>query len=332
MPENKSTSPPKGLRAVFNHMFTALDERGFRILFLLILPFNILSIRDLARAKANLYTKEEPYITAWDVLIIVISAVLCQLVFEVLRVLLDKPLNERMIYSKEHALETFEQKKIRMTEYFQGMIYHSVYFTVLFINLKDSPYLPRAFGGESDITAQYREYPVSIPAHLRLLYLFPIGYSGLKLIKLVFREQKRLDYWQYLLHHHITISLIVYSFLSKHHMAGLPVIILHASTDCLAYTTRSFKEIRGLHMSPFYLSYFSFFLMWVYARVYAYPTEVFWPSAKMFTRFMGEYFFLASLILFCLFALLILDLFWLLLIVKKMIVHTRIKKQKYAIN
>lgn len=320
----KAENPTKSISAhkgIHDHLINKVQEHGSLLILVFLLMWNILIFGDIKRAKKNLFDPDEEYITYMNVVFFLFGGILYNCIVILIRYFLSDRLDDLIDNSKINKNESYEIRKERIIGYIQGVVYHGLYFTSLFIGLRGTEFMPRAFGGESDVAAQYQRYPINVPGYLKAFYMFSMGYSTLKLIKVLIYGRHNKDFMQNIMHHYITISLIGYSFLTKHFISGFPVLLLHASTDSVAYMTRLFRELKHLKGFPLYIVYSLFLASWIYSRIVSYHVEVYWPYAIVLIRLSHEYFYISLYILFCCTALSFLNFLWLLQILRALVLR-----------
>lgn len=311
-----------------NVKINTLQEKGSIAFLVLLLVWNVWIFEDLKRVKAALFAPNESYFTLKDALFFIIGAITSYLLTLILHFLFYDRLDSVVDMTKAQRFESFDERKHRIIEYIQGMLYHSTFFAAMFMALRDTQFMPRVLGGSGNVAKQYEIYPLGVSDDLKGFYMFAMGHSAYKLIKSLLFEKHKTDFIQNILHHYITVSLIGYSFVTKHFISGLPILILHSSTDGAAYLTRLCRELIGLNKSALYFAYALFLGSWVYSRIFAYSYDVYWPTACALIVLARQYFYISYYLLFCLSALSFLNIFWLIKIVNSLAIHLT-KKSKH---
>jgi ceramide synthetase len=120
---------------------------------------------------------------------------------------------------------------------------------------------------------------------LRWLYIVQIGFYIHCAYATVFLETIRQDFIVLMLHHGLTVSLLLYSFSVRYHKIGLLVLFLQDIGDIvleLAKTSYYFKDRGGQkHAVPEYFANFFFAIFTIQHivfRLYWFPTKVIYSS------------------------------------------------------
>ena len=107
------------------------------------------------------------------------------------------------------------------------------------------------------------------PLYFDIYYLTALSYTLTDLIWLLFIYEKQTDFILMLLHHSITISLVVFSFLTNFSQIGIIVFFLHDLTDIVVYLTRII--INTDFVEWFKFTFCAFFLFsYIYLRIYVF--------------------------------------------------------------
>lgn len=104
-------------------------------------------------------------------------------------------------------------------------------------------YFPKELGGNGHMRNMFSNgYPNSFyfekPKFLNLYYFVCLSYSFVDLIWLIFIYDRQSDFWNMLLHHLCTSSLIIFSYVTNYSNIGSIVLFLHNATDVVVYAYR----------------------------------------------------------------------------------------------
>jgi len=144
-------------------------------------------------------------------------------------------------------------------------------------------------------------------------------------ILLLFIDERRPDFVEMLIHHFATLSLLICSYLTGYWRVGLLVVYCFDACDIALQINKLFRFFDNSHPLPEVLAYLVFPplpIIWMYFRVYFFIKKVFHASViesvgKIpFRRCDGVVFFTALL-----FLLLLLNIYWLYLIMLTAIKH-----------
>ena len=126
----------------------------------------------------------------------------------------------------------------------------------------------------------------SLPLHY-LFYMFQLGFYFQGLYALIMFETRRKDFYELLIHHSVTILLIVMSYCAAQHRIGLNVLIIHDFSDILLYGTKVAhyldkysKRWPGVFLWITNVGFLVFAVAFAYSRNYIFPVFVIWPALQ----------------------------------------------------
>lgn len=108
---------------------------------------------------------------------------------------------------------------------------------------KDLDYLPPEFFGKGYVPNMFKKgYPKSFfhykPPYFNFHYLFCLSYCCEELFYVLFIYERQSDYFLMILHHAVTIGLLVFSYMANYSNIGSVVLIMHNYSDCILYFLR----------------------------------------------------------------------------------------------
>ena len=112
---------------------------------------------------------------------------------------------------------------------------------------------------------------MSIPGSMRQFYLLQIGWRIGDLLALFTAEHKNNDFWEMLLHHTITLYLVVGSYIGNYQPIGVLIMIYHDIPDIGTSFIRVLAESKW-HSS--YITFAIYLLMlyyWIVFRNFYFP-------------------------------------------------------------
>jgi ceramide synthetase len=124
-----------------------------------------------------------------------------------------------------------------------------------------------------------------MPTNIWLLYLVQIGCYMFGAFTLVFCEERRKDYTVMMVHHGVTLSLLIISYTLRCHKLGMLVMMLHDVTDIFLDLGKMFQymkvnnqgEVNKIMDISAYTCFVGLLVSWVVCRLYWYPLKVlFW--------------------------------------------------------
>lgn len=196
----------------------------------------------------------------------------------------------------------------------------------------DCNFLDVRVGGQTDRPLYFQDHPCQqLPRHLDNFYIFKLTYHFYELLYTLLVDRHRSDFPEYVLHHFLTFTLILFSYSVNYLPVGAAVMILHDVTDLGATI---FKMV--VDVTPFFLQIIAYALMvvsWLYFRIWFFPAHVInrilEESASDWHHKTFNLNFVAMLTTF-LIALYLMHIFWFYIMVKGLI--RRFRNSNYRDN
>jgi len=130
---------------------------------------------------------------------------------------------------------------------------------------------------------------------LRWYYLFQLAFYLQASVAMMLFDTKRKDFWQMIIHHIVTIALVLFSYILAQVRIGSTVLVIHDIVDIFLSCSKMFNYIdiygtpKRSWPEPAKNSMFGMFtLVWVLTRNTAFPIWVIWPA---WLRFRNEAFY-----------------------------------------
>lgn len=182
--------------------------------------------------------------------------------------ILHEKYKERTTGDKENEETYLKQMK---TCFFKLLWYISVVCLGLQV-IGELEWFPKELFGNGDLRTYYSKgYPyivfINKPTLFDLYYLASLGFTFSDFFFLIFVHKKRSDYDLMVLHHIVTIGLVVISFLTNNSNIGIIVFFLHDCSDIWVYFTRVFINT----CLPDFIKYVEcalFLFIFIYFRLY----------------------------------------------------------------
>ena len=175
--------------------------------------------------------------------------------------------------------ETPEQRLNRVQTFFNTIFYYSFAVSInYYLIITYSPrYMPRFLNGELkirtflDIWGEMPEQPV------RVFFMLSVGHHVERTYQHIRHNIKGNNFWIMILHHVVTINLMLCCYLNRHFLYGIPVLFIHDIGDIFVGWVKVVREIRqwkNLVIPVFVV----LFIIWVYTRIFIFVYELMYPT------------------------------------------------------
>ena len=129
----------------------------------------------------------------------------------------------------------------------------------------------------------FENWPQNMNLTELIYYRLAIGYHGHRAIYGLFWEKKRVDYIAYVLHHWVTVLLIIASWSVGLTQFGVIVLGLHDSADVFLSSSKTCSY--NYYRIGVILSFSLFSLSWIICRLILYPIKIIYPVLKYKTKY-----------------------------------------------
>lgn len=161
-------------------------------------------------------------------------------------------------------------------------LYKSVYFTLAviagwYVN-KDTPWLPRALLGKGDTSIMYKGWPylnLDSAPYLGLYQMIQLGFHAHILVT-HFTEPPKKNYIEMLLHHTLTILLVVLGYFFNMQSGASITLLVHDVSDIFVSGARGLMDTNYKKCMLFF--YVCLMVSWGYLRLYVYPIHLILPT------------------------------------------------------
>ena len=120
-------------------------------------------------------------------------------------------------------------------------------------------------------------YPSSM-SELRLFYIFQLVLWIWTGVSCKFFEERRKDYFVMMLHHVMTVALVLYSFMGGELACGLVVLVVHDASDVVLDCMKMSNYLKVEDSHGYYVTEILFvlntYVVWPYLRMYYFPKYV----------------------------------------------------------
>ena len=119
-----------------------------------------------------------------------------------------------------------------MSERVYKLLISLVTSLVLLLILKNSDYLHVYLTGKSENPLYFKYYPCpNVPKFLDDFYVVRISYHGYELLYSLAHHRHRKDFAEYILHHLVTLSLVLFSYSLNQLTLGSVIMLIHDLSD-----------------------------------------------------------------------------------------------------
>lgn len=181
------------------------------------------------------------------------------------------------------------------------------------------------FSGRYDIWTNpwrvWNDWSLGMPVEtdIAFIYFLECGFYLHSVYASLFMDQWRKDAVVILIHHFLTIALILFSYASRYHKIGMNVLLVHDICDILleftkvnVYLKKRNGKFYAIHDLISNLSFVLFTVTWFVFRLYWYPLKVLYAAGviNFYELFLARGGKLLIFFNFLLWTLLVLNIYW----------------------
>lgn len=150
--------------------------------------------------------------------------------------------------------------------------------------LKDSSFLPLPLLGSGNIlNAITDQYPkIDLLPNIKLMYLVQFGFHFYSFIYQIFMKRQDKKYLEFVLHHGLTIFLIIYSYITNFINLGTIVFLIHDLSDALLSFARGYGYLSSKNSTFSSIVYLVSIFAWIYTRLFMFPIYAIWPCYQQY--------------------------------------------------
>eukprot|EP00347_Sterkiella_histriomuscorum_P009355 403341532 len=202
----------------------------------------------------------------------------------------------------------------------------------LFFVLKQSNFLHTYLWGDQADPQYFANYPCQkIPKYLDDIYVIKLAYHTYELVYTLLFQYDRRDFPEYILHHIVTMSLILFSYSVNFLPIGGVIMIIHDLPDCLVCIYKITADVMGPKIQ--YSAAAAMFLSWIYFRLWFFPYQtiyMYYQQVAHSTHYVISNVFWIIFVFLCFLE--ILHLFWFHLMIKGIINRLTNKEKNKIFN
>jgi hypothetical protein len=158
-----------------------------------------------------------------------------------------------------------------------------IYFIAItcfgYIVLKDAEWFPVCLGGSGDAALTFEGYPyynyLEKAPLIRGYMMIQLGYHLFSLLAHITGPQRN-DFMEMLLHHVITVVLIMTGYLMNFQPMSSLILFVHDICDIFVYICRAFLDTKYIGIG--FMFYIMLMTSFAYFRLYVYPFHLIWHS------------------------------------------------------
>lgn len=192
---------------------------------------------------------------------------------------------ERNLITK-YTGEVLELKIAKSVKNFFKVFFFSFTTVLGYYVLSDTNFHSSLMFGSGDILFLNSDWPYNRkPHYLKLYYMIGLSYHVEDTLVHFFHPAQN-DFWEMLLHHYITIMLIVGSYMTAQWNWGIMVMIQMDNGDAIGGMIKAFVDFMPI---PFVLTWFiGVVSSWIYFRDFVFAYEIFGFGAMMGRWYSGS--------------------------------------------
>jgi very-long-chain ceramide synthase len=127
--------------------------------------------------------------------------------------------------------------------------------------------------GDQDYPRYFQNYPCpTIPKYLDDFYVIKLAFHIFEIVYVLIFHINRRDLSEFVLHHFVTIMLVVFSYSMNYLPIGSVIMLAHDLPDVFLNIFRICMDTTGVFM--IILSYSGMLFSWIYFRLYVFPVWV----------------------------------------------------------
>jgi ceramide synthetase len=154
-------------------------------------------------------------------------------------------------------------------------IFYSFTTILAYALFRNEYWFPSIVGGCGACGQIYKEYPnwpTDSAAKLEMYFMIQLGVHVFSVFEMIVIKRKtERKFYEYLLHHFVAATLILFSMMCNEITAGAIILIVHDASDILMAFSRAFIETKFAATKSTAFFYFSMTAIWIYMRIIVFP-------------------------------------------------------------
>lgn len=178
---------------------------------------------------------------------------------------------------KKYSGDALDLKVYKSTRNFFKVFYFAFITLFGFYVYSDTTYHSSIMYGSGNHLHVNSDWPYNqIPRYLKLYYMIGMSYHFEDTVHHLFHPAQN-DFFEMLLHHYITVLLIVGSYMTGQWNFGINVMIQMDNGDCFGGAIKAFMDF--VPVPVVMINYLLILYSWIYFRIYAFAYEVIWQGS-----------------------------------------------------
>jgi hypothetical protein len=255
------------------HMF----ESSTKYIFFFYLILCILFIKSLFDVETVYAKLNVPLTNPKEYLLILAGGLISFLINQLTAKGFDGFIRRNMVEKNKYQ-ESKDQHVYRIVKIIYSIIYYTLSSSINFYLIKtfQPDHLPTFFNGTLDVSRFIKDWPSQINIHVRYFFVMSIGHHIERTLDQVLHTKKYYNFWTMLLHHILTINLMVMCFGHRQFIFGIPILLIHDITDIFLNILKIVREIKFLKKYVM-VGYFLCLIAWFITRNWIFNLEIVIP-------------------------------------------------------
>ena len=158
------------------------------------------------------------------------------------------------------------------------LVIHVTMTAFAYYLMKDTTWITDPASTFTPCPSRYRTGELTRPTELNAYYVMQLAIWMWTAFSCKWLESRRKDYVEMMLHHIVTIMLVLVSLLYKEHPMGMLVLLVHDSSDVVLDMMKlanyfKLENAHGLYITEFWF-FMNTFVSWPLLRLYYFPKMV----------------------------------------------------------
>ena len=204
-------------------------------------------------------------------------SMLILLIVKALTIKLGAPLADRLLKPIYKGTERHDRIERMLIHFYKSVYFFFAVIAGWYVS-KDAPWYPKVLLGHGDRSLIYKGWPYidnsSFP-NLSYYMMIQLGFHA-HILVIHFTEPPKKNYIEMLLHHAMTILLIVLGYFFNMHSGASMTLLIHDVSDIFVSAARAMMDTNYKRTMLFF--YICLMVSWGYLRLYVFPSHIVFPT------------------------------------------------------